>query len=78
MPWRPENRIGWHLPRRKCLLQAVWMELESGKAVYPQPKLRKCDTMQGWGSSQAGERQMSLAWTGPVHGAAVTVSLFPG
>lgn len=58
--------------RRKCLLQAVWMELECGKAVYPQPKLRKCDTMQGWG------RQISLTRTGPVHRAAVTVSLFPG
>lgn len=50
----PGKRTGWHLPRRKCLLQTVWMERESGKAVHPHSKLRKCDTMQGWGSTQAG------------------------
>lgn len=40
---------------RNASCQQPWVELESGKAVHPHSKLRKCDTMQGWGSKpQAG------------------------
>lgn len=36
--------------RRNASCQQSWIELESNKTVYSHSKLRKCDTMQDWGS----------------------------